>query len=150
MIYRATTDGDDCKTYHQKTNNIPDTLTIIKTKKGNIFGGFTHIKIPSCQYGTNFHDENAFLFSLDHKKLYLSLKNEDSKHSNDSYGPIFGNNNKGYPIKVNVCNFFKSSGSTCVKENGVYNNFEFDYELNKGDMNFEINEIEVFQILFEE
>ena len=105
LIYRATKDGDDYKIYHQKTNNISDTLTLIRTKKGIIFCGFTHIKISSCT-GENFEDEKAFIFSLDFHKIYLPQKGHCSKHSNDNYGPIFGNNEKcQYPILIEGSNF---------------------------------------------
>ena len=147
LIYRATKDGDDCKIYHQKTNNIPDTLTLIRTKQGIIFGGFTHIKIPSCT-GKNFEDEKAFIFSLDFHKIYLPQKGHCSKHSNDNYGPIFGNNEKcQYPILVYGSNFFnRKDHYTCKIEGSYYNNFSFDYEINKGERNFEIDEIEVYHI----
>ena len=51
IIYRMSRGQDSCKTYHQKTNYIPDTLTLIKTKEDIIFGGYFHIKIPSCSGG---------------------------------------------------------------------------------------------------
>ena len=149
LLYRASKDGDDCQTYHHKTNNIPDTLTIIKTKNDIIFGGYTSIKIPSCNSGTNFKDDKAFIFSLDTKKLYLSKKGKFSKHSNDSYGPIFGSNEDwDYPIIINGKYFFSNkSHRTCIKDCS-YDNFEIDYELNKGNKNFEVSEIEVYQITF--
>ena len=149
LLYRATKDGDNCKTYHQKTNNISNTLTIIKTKDGIIFGGYTHIKIPKSDYGMNYKDEKAFIFSLNLNKLYFPKQNFYSKHSNENYGPIFGTNEDcNYPIIIDGQNFFsKKSHSTCTK-NSSYNNMEFDYELNKGNRNFEVKEIEVYQILF--
>jgi len=149
LLYRATKDGDSCKIYHQKTNDIPDTLTIIKTKEDIIFGGYTKIKIPSC-YGKNFNDDKAFIFSLEYNKLYFPKKNNCSKHSNDNYGPIFGNNDAfNYPILIYGSNFFSTkNNSTCTKD-CCYDNFEYDYELNKGKENFGIKEIEVYQVFFE-
>ena len=146
IIYRASRDGDSCKTYHQKTNNIPDTLTIIKTKEDIVFGGYTHIKIPSCSYGQNFDDDKAFIFSLEYNKIYLPKKNCQSKHSNDGYGPIFGNNNIGYPIIIYGPNFFSSKSHST--SNFVYDNFTSEYELNKGKQKFEIKELEVYQVYF--
>ena len=152
LLYRTTKDGDDCKVYHQKTNNIPDTLTIIKTKEDITFGGYTKIKIPKCN-GQDLRDDKAFIFSLDYNKLYFPKKNFCSKHSNEGYGPIFGiygeHNYINYPILVRGKKFLTTKdNSTCTKDS-TYNNFEFDYELNKGKKFFEIKDIEVYQVLFE-
>ena len=151
ILYRIARDGDSCKTYHQKTNNIPDTLTLIKTKENIIFGGYTHIKIPFVPNGSNFDDSKAFLFSLDYNKIYFPQKNHCSKHSNENYGPIFGNNeNCQYPIIVGGPNFLSNNyHSTSTVKGCFYDNFSFDYELNKGKKNFQIKEIEVYQIIFE-
>ena len=150
LIYRATRDGDNVETYHKKTNYVPDTITLIRTKDGFIFGGFTHIQIPNGS-GTNYDDDKAFVFSLDYNKIYLPQKGHCSKHSNDGYGPIFGNNeHKEYPIIIYGNNFFNNSSHyTCTKNNCFYDNFSFDYELNKGKKNFEVNEIEVYKVNFE-
>jgi hypothetical protein len=129
-------------------NNIPDTLTLIKTKQDIIFGGYTHIKIPSCSSGTNFKDEKAFVFSLEYKKIYLPNKNYLSKHSNDAYGPIFGNNNTGYPILIDGPNFSSRKDHFTSTVKCDYDNFTFDYELNKGNQYFEVKEIEVYQVYF--
>ena len=149
LLYRASKDGDDCQTYHQKTNNIPDTLTILKTKNDIVFGGYTNIKIPSS-YGENFKDDKAFIFSLDNKKLYFPKKGKFSKHSNDNYGPIFGSNiDHGYPIIIRGKYFFSNQNhQTCIKDCS-YDNLEIDYELNKGNKNFEVSEIEFYKITFE-
>lgn len=75
--------------------------------------------------------------------------NQYSKHSNDNYGPIFGNNQTGYPILINGRKFFNNIHDTCSLENCIYNNFSFDYELNKGKSNFKVDEIEVYKVNFE-
>ena len=151
ILYRTSRDGDSCQTYHSKTNDIPDTLTFIKTKENAIFGGYTHIKIPSCKRGTNFYDDKAFVFSLDYKKIYFPQKSNESKHSNDNFGPIFGNNQKcEYPIIIFGPNFLSiKNHRTSTIKGSFYDNFTFDYELNKGKKYFEIEEIEVYQIFFE-
>ena len=150
LIYRATRDGDDVVTYHKKTNYVPDTLTLIRTKDGYSFGGYTHIQIPNGG-GTNYNDDKAFVFSLDYNKIYLPQKDHCSKHSNEDYGPIFGNNEHAdYPILIYGSNFFNNSNHyTCTVKNCFYNNFSFDYELNKGKRNFEVDEIEVYKVSFE-
>ena len=41
MIYKATVDGFKGSDFHRKCDNKGKTLTLIKTTKGYIFGGFT-------------------------------------------------------------------------------------------------------------
>ena len=39
MLYKATVDGDNSQTFHNKCDNKGATLTIVKSKKGRRFGG---------------------------------------------------------------------------------------------------------------
>jgi len=41
-------------------------------------------------------------------------------------------------------------GNTCAAFNCVYDGITSDYEINNGEQYFKVNEIEVFQILFNE
>ena len=41
LLYKATRDGDNGQSFHNKCNNFSPTLSIIKTKNDLIFGGFT-------------------------------------------------------------------------------------------------------------
>ena len=43
LIYRATRDGFQSSAFHDKCDHQPNTLTIIKTTRGCIFGGFTSV-----------------------------------------------------------------------------------------------------------
>ena len=149
LIYRASSDGDTPSVYHQKCDGIPNTLCIIETKNNFIFGGYCSIKIICGNGGENRDDKNAFVFSINLKKIYLPKPNQPSIHCNPTYGPIFGNNNRCcYPIIVNGGNFFKNEGGSCNKNDCPYDGFEIDYEINGGNRNFEIKEIEVFQLTF--
>jgi hypothetical protein len=47
LIYRASTHGDSVKIFHKKCDNINDTLTVIKTKEGLVFGGFCNVRWES-------------------------------------------------------------------------------------------------------
>jgi len=149
LIYRASSDGDTANVYHQKCDGIPNTLCIIETKNNLIFGGFCSIKIICEDGGRNREDKNAFVFSINLKKIYLPKPDQPSIHCNPSYGPIFGNNNSGYLFLVDSGgNFFKKGGFSCNKNYCPYDGFEKDYEINGGNRNFDIKEIEVFQLTF--
>ena len=46
-------------------------------------------------------------------------------------------------------NFLKeNNSSTCTAKEGSYLGFNSDYELNNGTQNFQVSELEVFQITF--
>ena len=62
LLYRATRDGFAASSFHAKCDQQPNTLTVIKTTNGFIFGGYTAVAWDS----TSRHkiDPNAFIFSL--------------------------------------------------------------------------------------
>ena len=59
--------------FHEKCDNIPNTLVVIKSNKNRRFGGFTSEVWESDHLGKRKADKNAFLFSLD-KKKFIQLK----------------------------------------------------------------------------
>jgi hypothetical protein len=96
LIYRATIDGFEASLFHQKCNNIPNTLSIVKVKESkNIFGGYTEASWDNSN--TYKKDENAFIFSLINNdknpiKLNFDPKNGSnySIKCNSTFGPTFG------------------------------------------------------------
>ena len=40
-------------------------------------------------------------------------------------------------------------GYSCTINNNIYEGFEKDYEINRGEQYFQIEEIEIFQLFFE-
>ena len=97
LLYRATRDTDNGLIFHKKCDNIKDTLTLVKTKTGNIFGGFT----SETWDGNNYKKDNdAFCFSIDLRKKYNSKKTDNAIYSTRSYGPCFGDAFFGFLIDV--------------------------------------------------
>ena len=41
LLYRATRDGDSCESFYNKCGEKGITISLIKTKKNRIFGGFS-------------------------------------------------------------------------------------------------------------
>ena len=115
---RATVDGGDADIFHSKCNNIPNTLTIIKSKGNRRFGGFTSEAWESRLIFKN--DKNAFLFSLDKKNIY-SYKNDGCAiFCYNKFGPCFGTNNSdhstigilGNPILKKVLQTYESDSNS--------------------------------------
>ena len=74
-LYQAIIDGGDPNIFHTKCDNIPNTLTLIKSVGNRRFRGFTSNSWDSISEYKN--DKNAFLFSLD-KKLVYQIKDNCS------------------------------------------------------------------------
>ena len=153
LIYRASRDGDLAKDFHFKCDFIGPNLTLIKTKKDFVFGGFT-IKTwkhlfkdinnddPEC--GTELKDEQAFGFSLNLNKIYENGKQDESIiYCNSNYGPCF----KNFFFKIfDRC--FENGGICGIGDESNFIGIEEDFEINGGEQKFDVDEIEVFQIAF--
>ena len=89
-LYQATIDGGDAEIFHEKCNNIPNTLILYKSEGNRRFGGFASLCWKSEDVVLT--DKNCFLFSLDKKKIYYP-KNENYYEINcfSSNGPSFSN-----------------------------------------------------------
>jgi hypothetical protein len=74
LLYRGSRDGWMFKDFHQRCDNQGPTLTLFKSSKEKICGGYTSISWNTD--GTNHVDNSAFLFSVSLKKKYLSEKDE--------------------------------------------------------------------------
>ena len=148
-LYQATIDGGDAINFHSKCNNIPNTLTIIKSEGNRRFGGFTSNTWESV---TTFKDDkSAFLFSLDKLRIYSKKNDKDAIFCCDFFGPSFGQNKSYYPtIRIN--------GNPILKKDlGTYESDSNTYEFN-GDNNalsesgdgrqIYAKEYEVFEIIF--
>ena len=94
-LYQATIDGGECSIFHKKCDNIPNTLTIIKSAGYRRFGGFTTVEWDTS--GKFKDDKKSFLFSLDKMKIYSFKNNGKAIYCHKDYGPTFG---AGYTIKI--------------------------------------------------
>ena len=139
LLYRASKDGDNAKDFHLKCNKYKNTLIIIKTKKGLRFGGFT---CESWEGNGDKKDENAFCFSLDKYKIYNSIKGKSSIFVSPETGPAFGN------CIFEIKDKFLEMGGLC-SEDYFYNNQEKQCEINDGEEEFDIEDIEVFNVIFQ-
>jgi len=89
-LYQASIDGDSSTNFHSRCDNIPNTLTIIKSAGNRRFGGFTTQVWDSPENFTYKDDKNAFLFSLDKQKIYPYNNDGNAIECYKGYGPTFG------------------------------------------------------------
>jgi len=143
LLYRASVDGFDAARFHEKCDYTPNTLTVVKSNNGFIFGGFT------TQMWTNLNslssiDNEAFLFSLvnaENCPEKMIVKPDSKAVENDSsHGPKFGSGPDLF-----ICSDAHNSSNSCSVLDKSYScksnepNKFFD-----GETEFMLSEIEVF------
>ena len=141
LIFRATRDGDSANIFHTICDNYNKLIILIETQKGLRFGGFT-----SRNFRVSSHmkdDNNSFLFSLDLKKVYKIIPGKNAIYCYPKSGPCFSQESLYIPN-----NFFKKPGKTRIF--GGPFQFEKDYEINNGEKNFLVKELEIFQVKYED
>jgi hypothetical protein len=143
LIYRASQDGFEASQFHTKCENKPNTLVVIKSTNGNVFGGYTEQTWnPSNNYKA---DPNSFIFSLINK-LNKPLKIKWSQNGifcNSSHGPLFGGD---------IVITDKSNTNTNSSSNLGHSYIHPDYANGSnearsflaGSYNFQVSEIEVY------
>ena len=137
LLFRASRDGDKANTFHSLCDKYSNLIILIKTKKGARFGGYTSSKFRSSAH-LKF-DNNAFLFSLDNKKVFNIIPGEYAIYCYDNTGPCFSKTSLYIPNS-----FFSKPGKTS-KAGGPFQ-FKKDYELNRGVEQFLVDELEIFQV----
>ena len=145
LIYQASRDGDSKQNFYDKCNGIAHVLLILRTDKSFIFGGYTDLAFIFHSSGaTEYQDNNAFVFSMDKKKIYPVKKGGKSIRCCNCCCPQFSE----HTIYIQDKFLNSSNNLCCTASEGYYDGFSRDYELNDGVETFKISELEVFQISF--
>ena len=149
-LYQATIDGDSPINFHSRCDNIPNTLTLMKSSGNRRFGGFASEcwkSTSSCEYKD---DINAFLFSLDKQKIYSYKKDGKALDLYKSYGPTFGVG----PSSIYIGDSPIQNKYLCTNETNSSASYNFYGDKNalseSGGYNIYASEIEVFQVIFED
>ena len=136
--------GTKSENFHKICNDKGPTLTLVKTTKNKIFGGFTPLNWKN-EGGFIYDKSNqTFIFSLNLKKKYNMIKqNGYGIDCYPDYGPNFGN-----------CDFYLKEN---MKEGATYANNNCNFLSNKnleltggkGDHeDFETEEFEVYKVIY--
>lgn len=153
LLYRATKDGNSAESFHKKCDNIKGTLIIIKTTKGIRFGGYTECLWNAIKDNPQNKKDNkgiGFCYSLDLFKIYNNTNDSESTircytgEGPDFYGGDCYMFDIYFPIDSNTDS--NTGYSTKCKSFGK---FEKDFEINNGESKFLMQELEIYQILFD-
>ena len=148
LIYRGSRDGFSAKEFHSKCDGKVNTLTIIKSTNGNIFGGFTTEAWSSSESWVK--DTRAFVFSLVNNKNKpfrrgYQGKDKSSLWCSSSYGPCFGNDIVIASNSNANLNSFANFGHS-YKHRSYKQGSDSAMTILAGSFGFQTLEIEVFSL----
>ena len=173
LLYRATRDGFSAKDFHQKCDHFKNTLVVIKSTEGNVFGGFTSCpwnsisSISNSVGGTTYgyvSDASAFIFSLVNKsnKPFKTVYGiGQGVYCDKARGPSFGYCEPILSNKLNIKDYtahydLRISTDSSINQTS-YSNFGYGFKnpdylegtkeakaILAGSYNFQNVEIEVF------
>jgi hypothetical protein len=145
LIYRASQDGFESVNFHLKCDNKQNTLVIIKSTNGNIFGGYTE-----QSWGGNDIDPynlNSFIFSLINtldKPIKIKWSKGKQISCDINLGPAFGSVDIHIGKKSNSNDYnYAELGSSYTHPDYAYNSIKAKSFL-AGANSFQVSEIEVF------
>ena len=145
LLYQISRDGDNISTFYNKVKDKCPTLIIVKSKSGYKFGGYT---TNTWEQNNSYkRDELAFLFSLNKKKKY-NIKNDHIQYAIYGYSNYFAFDASSFFL----CDLWIYDKCTSRSDNGCYSysyNTTEQYELNGGQRNFYVDELEVYNVEFE-
>jgi len=143
LIYRASQDRFETVDFHSKCDNKPNTLVVIKSTNGNVFGGYS--EQTWNHIGTYKADPNSFIFSLINKlnkPIKMKCSQNDGIYCNSSYGPTFGGGHDLHIADKSNTNTSSYSNLGCSYTHPYGSNEAKSFLA--GSYNFQVTEIEVY------
>ena len=149
LLYRGTRDGMTCEDFHNKCDSKGETISIIKSDKGYIFGGFASISWGNSGRWQSAPDSFLFtltnIYNIEPTKFPSQKKDKKEIDYNSDFGIAFG---EAHDLSL-YSDFIKRGG---------FSGFPRSYQdtLGKGksiftsDNNsnlYKIKEIEVFKLM---
>ena len=149
MIFDSNIHGDFARDFHERAN-YKHLLILIETFEGNRFGGYTSdnfvpmsVGLISTSVDIQKYDNVAFLFNWDTKKIYdiNEDKVEAALNCDDYYTLSFGEKD------LIIWDYFLTKGGVSNFPD-YYGAGAQHLELTGGEQSFQINSIEVYQVIF--
>jgi len=143
-IYHGKTDGMIASSFHRRCDAASPTLTVIRSRNGNIFGGYTVALWNGSGYK---NDPTAWIFSLiNQRNAPFRLPCTMARHAiatGHNSGPTFGG---GYNIYL--ANDFTSNSNYSHPHEAYHGHHDHNLHQNvlAGAYNFMVDNIEVFTI----
>ena len=145
LIFRMSENGSNSKDFHKFCDDKGPTLTLVKTSKNYIFGGFTPLNWKTSGGEIYDNSNQTFLFSLNLMKKYdlINYKKNYAIYNAYSTGPNFGasdfslnsNMKEGITYANSVCSFFSNNNLEIIGEKG-------------SNQKFLTEELELFKVIY--
>ena len=143
LLYRGSRDGFNPSIFHSKVDHRKYTLSLIQSKSGNVFGGYTSETWDTSSSlggdGCFKYDDTAFIFNLDHYIRFKINDPENAIYAHPQYYLVFGKGDilitPTLGISCILTSYGKAVHETPEKLIGTF------------DEDIEIEEIEVFQLV---
>ena len=143
LLYTPTLEENSWRDFHNYCDNKGPTIVLCESTTGKRFGGYTSVSWDLKN--TGYNDINAFLFSLDNKKIYDKGNNKQI-YCGNNYGVHFWGvtlaliwNEDGKFIGENQSSHY-TKGQEC---------FNVPMNALSGADKFYMKEMEVYQVIFE-
>lgn len=133
LCYRYSEDGADPATFHKKCDSKKGTITVITTKEGQVFGGYTSV---SWDGDTQKRDDGAFLFSVTKKKKFPIKDARIAINTKKILLPTFG-----------MDDIYISAEVSSLRNRMASYEDSKAFEINNGKMIFNVQDIEVFHVI---
>ena len=137
LLYKASRDGRTKEDFYNHCKDKYPTITLIKTKKMNRFGGYFSERWNQNEGFVN--DKEAYVFNLDKRKKYDVIKPSLAVYIEDGF-PNFGGRDIVIGKKLINGNSYSDFPNNYGKGN------EEKRELTNFENNFEIEDLEVYLI----
>lgn len=154
LKYRASRDGFKTSDFHNKCDGFSNTLTIIKSTLGCVFGGFAEKAWSSN--GERITDRNSFIYSLVNKenrpfKVMCSNGGYKAIRCFSHIGPSFGGDDHcGGDIVINTNSNINKDSYTSFGYSYAHPDYRVGTEkaekILAGSFNFQTTEIEVYAL----
>ena len=139
-MFRASENNYRAANFHTKCDGKNNTVTIVETKNGRIFGGFTDASWNQNS-SSYISGSNGFIFSLDNNDIYYNKNGSYNIYGHSSYGPYFGSGDFYISDNCNTNNSSEAMGN-------AYDNNGKRYPLT-GYSSYVVKDYEVFQLELE-
>ena len=143
LLYTPTLEENSWRDFHNYCDNKGPTIVLCESTTGKRFGGYTSVSWDLKN--TGYKDINAFLFSLDNKKIYDKGNNKQ----------IYCGNNHGVHFWGNTLGLIWNEDGKFIGENQSshytkgHEYFNVPMNALSGADKFYMKEMEVYQVIFE-
>jgi hypothetical protein len=151
LIYRASRDGGDARTFHDRCDGHANTFSLILSTNDCIFGGYTPVPWRSRDTAVPDTSLTSFIFTITNPhnlppKIFKQKCAENAIFDHESYGPRFGGSTADLSVFGEFWlphNFtYSILGTAYTNDTGIAGN-----KVLTGDQTFTAKEIEVFELI---